>query len=208
MIASKKEFKNIILIILGAFILAFGSYNFNYQNAITEGGVLGLLLFLKNVFDLSPSITNLILDLSLFIFGMRFFGKKFLYYSVLCTISFSIFYGILEQSPPIIPSFSEHMLIASLLAGLFVGIGVGLVILGGGAAGGDDVIALVFAKCTRLEVNHVYLISDLVVLFLSLSYLSSKQISYSLIAVYTSGKIISIFHRSLPDTNLMSGLVQ
>lgn len=121
---------------------------------------------------------------------------------------FSIFYGILEQSPPIIPSFSEHILIASLLAGLFVGIGVGLVILGGGAAGGDDVIALVFAKCTRLEVNHFYLISDLVVLFISLSYLSSKQISYSLIAVYTSGKIISIFHRSLPDTNLMSGLVQ
>ena len=63
---------------IGATILAFGSYNFNYQNSVTEGGVLGLLLLIKNVFDISPSLTSLVIDLSLYALGTKFFGKKFL----------------------------------------------------------------------------------------------------------------------------------
>ncbi|MFR8619569.1 MAG: YitT family protein, partial [Romboutsia timonensis] len=47
-----------MLIIIGATILSFGSYNFNYQNNVTEGGVLGLLLLLQHVFNISPSITS------------------------------------------------------------------------------------------------------------------------------------------------------
>ena len=52
--------KSILLIIIGATILSFGSYNFNYQNNVTEGGVLGLLLLLQHVFNISPSITSVV----------------------------------------------------------------------------------------------------------------------------------------------------
>ena len=44
--------KHIILILLGSLILSFGIYNLNYQNNITEGGVLGLWLLLKNLFNI------------------------------------------------------------------------------------------------------------------------------------------------------------
>ena len=54
--------KSILLIIIGATILSFGSYNFNYQNNVTEGGVLGLLLLLQHVFNISPSITSEVID--------------------------------------------------------------------------------------------------------------------------------------------------
>ena len=54
--------KSILLIIIGATILSFGSYNFNYQNNVTEGGVLGLLLLLQHVFNISPSITSVVID--------------------------------------------------------------------------------------------------------------------------------------------------
>ena len=76
--------KSILLIIIGATILSFGSYNFNYQNNVTEGGVLGLLLLLQHVFNISPSITSVVIDFSLFTIGSKFFGKKFLLYSILC----------------------------------------------------------------------------------------------------------------------------
>ncbi|MDU7967620.1 MAG: YitT family protein, partial [Paeniclostridium sordellii] len=91
------ELKNIGLVVLGASILAFGSYNFNYQNNITEGGVLGLLLLIKNVLNISPSITSLIIDVSLFIIGTKFFGKKFLIYSILSTVTFSNTYKLCEN---------------------------------------------------------------------------------------------------------------
>lgn len=192
---SKKQFiKSIGLVILGSSILAFGSFNFNYQNSVTEGGVLGLLLLIKNVFNISPSITSLVIDLSLFALGAKFFGKRFLILSILSTITFSTSYKIWENIGYLVPSFTGNMIMASILAGIGVGIGVGLVVRGGGASGGDDVIALLGSRFTKLKINHIYLISDGLVLLLSLVYLDFKQVFFSIIAVTISGKIISILH--------------
>lgn len=190
----RSELKKVATIMVGATILAFGSYNFNYQNSVTEGGVLGLLLLIKNVFDISPSLTSLVIDLSLFALGTKFFGKKFLLYSILSTFTFSTMYNTFERIGFLVPNLEHNMLLASILAGIGVGIGVGLVVRGGGASGGDDVIALIGNKFTPLKVNHIYLISDGIVLFLSLVYLDFKQIVFSLIAVTISGKIISIIY--------------
>lgn len=190
----KWPLKQIGLVLLGATILSFGTFNLNYQNNITEGGILGLLLLFKNLFDISPSITSLILDFSLFFLGSRFFGKSFMLYSALSTITFSITYGIWEAIGPLVPSLGEHMFLASLFAGLFVGVGVGLVVRGGGASGGDDVIALLASKFTPLKVNWVYMITDFTVLGLSLTYLRFEQIFWSLIAVTVSGKVISLIY--------------
>jgi len=191
---NKNYIKGTLLIILGSTILSFGNYNFNYQNNITEGGVLGLLLLFKNLFDISPSITSLVIDLSLFTFGSKFFGKKFLAYSLLSTITFSVTYKIWEGIGFVTPSFSNNMIIGALLAGIAVGVGVGLVVRGGGAAGGDDVIALLVSKFSKLKINHVYLITDVTVLLLSLTYLDFKQILFSIVAVTISGKLISLIY--------------
>ena len=191
----KGTLKSILLIMIGATILSFGSYNFNYQNNVTEGGVLGLLLLLQHVFNISPSVTSLVIDFSLFAIGSKFFGKKFLLYSILSTTTFSSTYKIWEKIGFLVPSFTNNMLIASILAGIGVGIGVGLVVRGGGASGGDDVIALLGNKLLKLKVNHVYLVTDAIVLLMSLVYLDIKQVFFSIIAVTTSGKIISLIYK-------------
>ena len=195
----KETLKSILLIIIGASILSFGSYNFNYQNNVTEGGVLGLLLLMQQIFNISPSITSVIIDFSLFAIGTKFFGKRFLLYSVLSTITFSTTYKIWESVGFLIPSFTNNMLIASILAGIGVGVGVGLVVRGGGASGGDDVIALLGNKLLKLKVNHVYLATDAIVLLMSLVYLDIKQVFFSIIAVTISGKIISIIYKDDED---------
>lgn len=195
----KETLKSILLIMIGATILSFGSYNFNYQNNVTEGGVLGLLLLMQQIFNISPSITSVIIDFSLFAIGTKFFGKRFLLYSVLSTITFSTTYKIWESVGFLIPSFTNNMLIASILAGIGVGVGVGLVVRGGGASGGDDVIALLGNKLLKLKVNHVYLVTDAIVLLMSLVYLDIKQVFFSIIAVTISGKIISIIYKDDED---------
>ena len=191
--------KSILLIIIGATILSFGSYNFNYQNNVTEGGVLGLLLLLQHVFNISPSITSVVIDFLLFTIGSKFFGKKFLLYSILSTITFSSTYKIWEKIGFLVPSFTNNMLIASILAGIGVGVGVGLVVRGGGASGGDDVIALLGNKFLKLKVNHVYLATDAIVLLMSLVYLDIKQSIFLNNIVTISGKIISIIYKDDVD---------
>ena len=191
--ARRRFLKSLGNILLGSLILAFGFYNFYYLNNITEGGVLGLLLLLKNLFDIQPSIANIIIDGALLLIGYKFFGKKFFIYSIIASISFSFSYKVFEYIGPIVPKM-HSMLLATILAGISVGIGVGLIVRAGGAAGGDDALALVIAKTTSLNVGLVYLLGDVVVLLLSLLYLSVFDVFYSLIAVTISGKVIDFIY--------------
>ncbi|HAX72663.1 MAG TPA: hypothetical protein DCY20_03995 [Firmicutes bacterium] len=196
-----QEIKNIALILMGSFILAFGLFNFNYQHQITEGGVLGFILLTKVLFNISPAMMSLLLDTSLFLLGVKFFGHKFMVYSLIATFSFSIFYGWNEHMGFIIPNLNDHMLFATILAGLFVGVGVGLIVKTGGAAGGDDVVALIVGNHTSLSVGHVYLIMDSLVLLLSLTYLTVDEVFYSILAVMISGRLINYIYykKEAPD---------
>lgn len=189
----RRRKKEIALILLGALILAFGVFNLNYQNNITEGGVLGILLLLKNLFNINPSIANIIIDISLFVVAYKFFGKQFLIHSMIATLGFSIFYGIFESIGPLIPVF-DNKLLGAILAGLFVGVGSGIVIRAGAAAGGDDVLAILISKITSMTIGRVYLIGDISILLISLSYLSLYDTCWSLIAVTISGKTIDYIY--------------
>ena len=64
----------------------------------------------------------------------------------------------------------------------------------GGAAGGDDALALVISKTTSLKIGKIYMITDFFVLGLSLVYLSLSQIALSLIAVSVSGKVVDFVY--------------
>ncbi|MGL5694056.1 MAG: YitT family protein [Peptostreptococcaceae bacterium] len=202
--ARRQNVERILLIILGSAILAFGVYNFYFLNNITEGGVLGLLLLLKNLYNIQPEVANIIIDAALLLIGYKYFGKKFLRYSIFASVSFSIFYNIFETIGPVLPE-SSSMLISTILAGLSVGLGVGLIVTTGCAAGGDDALALVISKTTSLNIGRVYMLGDCVILLLSLTYMPLEKIIYSLIAVSISGYVIDSIYNYVKNkqSNIM-----
>ena len=177
-------------IFLGTAILSFGLYNVHSQSGITEGGILGATLLIQHWFHISPAVTELLLDLICYGLGLRFLGREFLKYSLIATCCFSAFYAVYEQFPPLLPDLSGNPLLAAVAGAIFVGIGVGLVVRVGVAACGDDALALVLSKLTRQPITRSYLITDLTVLLLSLSYIPLQQIAYSLVTVMLSSFII------------------
>lgn len=196
----KGDAKKILTLLLGAAILSFGMYNIHRQAGVTEGGVLGMILLLKHWFGISPSISGLVMDITCYIIGFRFLGKAFAKYSVIASLFFSLFYKLWEQFPPVIPDLTPHPLIAAVLGGLFVGIGVGLIVRIGGAAGGDDALALAISHVTKCSISKAYLFTDLVVLALSLSYIPFSRIFYSLITVFISSNVIEFVQKYKPHT--------
>ena len=86
-------------------------------------------------------------------------------------------------------------LLAALLGGLFVGVGVGIVVREGGASGGDDALAMCIAHVTGMGIQWAYLSTDLVVLGLSLTYIPLRRIGYSLLTVLISGQLIGLVQR-------------
>ncbi len=184
------RFKNCVILFLASCFQAFGMYHVHAQSAITEGGVFGLTLLLEHWLHLSPAITNFLLTAACFLLGWKTLGRSFIGYSAVAVAGYSMGYGFFEQFPPLWPQIGDMPLAASVVGALFIGIGAGLCVRCGGATTGDDALAMSIRKLTGLSVDKVYLISDLTVLLLSLSYIPLGRIAYSLLTVILSGQII------------------
>lgn len=176
--------------LLGSVILAFGLYNIHAQSGVTEGGVLGMTLLLQHWFSISPALSSFVLNLLCYLIGWKLLGKKFLFYSAIASAGFSLFYKLFESFSPLWPDASSHPLLAALIGAVFIGVGAGLSVRAGGAPSGDDALAMSLSRITRMEIQWAYLIFDLIVLALSLSYISPARIIYSLLTVVLSGQIV------------------
>ena len=177
---------------LGSAIQAFGLYNIHSISGVTEGGILGLTLLLHHWFGISPALSSLVLNAACYILGAAVLGKSFVVMSVVAGGSFSVFYWVFEQFPPLWPGIADMPLLAALAGALFIGIGVGLGVRMGGASGGDDALAMSIEKLTGIGIQWIYLIDDLVILALSLSYIPLRRIAYSLLTVILSGQLIGL----------------
>ena len=191
----KEALKNITLkkcaiTLLGSFILAFGLYHVHSISGVTEGGVLGATLLLEHWTGISPALTGGIMNVLCYVLGWKLLGKEFIAYSALATVGFSGMYKICEQFPHLWPGLADMPLVAALVGALFVGVGAGLCVRIGGAPSGDDALAMSISHATGWKIQWVYLLSDLIVLVMSLSYIPVRRIGYSLFTVLLSGQVI------------------
>ncbi len=187
--------RSCLVALLGSAVLSFGIYNIHSLSGVTEGGVLGMTLLLEYWFRISPALSSFVMSLLCYILGWRTLGRKFIIYSGVATAGFSVSYWIFEQFPPVYPQIADMPLVATILGAIFVGVGAGLCVRIGGAPSGDDALAMSLAKITPLPIQWIYLISDLVVLALSLSYISARRMVYSLLTVILSGQLIGIIQK-------------
>ena len=191
----KEALKNITLkkcaiTLLGSFILAFGLYHVHSISGVTEGGVLGAPLLLEHWTGISPALTGGIMNVLCYVLGWKLLGKEFIAYSALATVGFSGMYKICEQFPHLWPGLADMPLVAALVGALFVGVGAGLCVRVGGAPSGDDALAMSISHATDWKIQWVYLLSDLIVLVMSLSYIPVRRIGYSLFTVLLTGQLI------------------
>lgn len=185
---------------LSSAFLAFGLYNVHAVSGVTEGGVLGLTLLFDHHFGISPAVSGFILNVLCYAMGFRLLGRTFLVYSAISTVGFSLSYRIYECFPPLWPQLAELPLVATIVGALFVGIGAGLCVRLGGAPGGDDALAMSLSHLTRQPIERIYLLSDLIVLLLSLTYIPLSRIAWSLLTVILSGQLIGVIQRlPLPE---------
>lgn len=179
-----------VVAVLSSVFLAFGLYHVHNFSGVTEGGIIGLNLLLEHWFGISPSVTNFVANVICYGLGWKLLGRSFIIYSGVATVSFSLAYGVFEQFPPLWPQLYQMPLLAAIVGAVFVGVGAGACVRVGGAISGDDALAMCVSKLTRLKVQQAYLVSDLVVLALSLSYIPMGRMIYSLLTVILSGQII------------------
>ena len=186
----KLKFSNCAILFFSAALQAFGMYHIHTVADITEGGVLGAILLIEYWLHISPAISSFIINAVCYLMGLKVMGVRFIAYSFFAAIGYSVGYAICELFPPLWPQLADMPLAAALLGAPFIGIGAGLCVRTGGAIAGDDALAMTLHHITRIPIQWLYLISDLSVLLLSLTYIPLGRIQWSVLTAVLSGQII------------------
>jgi len=183
--------KEILFIIFGTAIYAFGLVYLNIANDLAEGGVTGITLIIRALFGIDPAYTTLIINIPLILIGGKILGKRSFYYTILGTISLSVFLWI-WQRVTIEINLDHDLFIVSILAGLVAGFGSGLVYRNGGTTGGADVVARILEQKFGFTMGKSLLVFDIIVLICSLTYLDLKRMMYTLIVSFVFSKVVDV----------------
>jgi uncharacterized membrane-anchored protein YitT (DUF2179 family) len=181
---------NILFILFGSAIFAFGLVHFNMQNKLAEGGFTGITLLLYFVFDWDPAIMNILLNIPVFVIGWKLLGRTTFIYTIIGTVSLSVFLSIFQRY-----SFDfnlqNDMTLVALFAGTFIGVGLGIIFRYGGTTGGVDIIARLANKYIGWSIGRTMFLFDAVVIISSIVfYLQPIQGMYTLVAVFIGARVI------------------
>ncbi|MGO2939720.1 MAG: YitT family protein [Pseudolactococcus laudensis] len=182
---------NFLMIALGTAIYAFGFVNFNMVNHLAEGGVSGITLIFHALFKINPAYTQILLNIPLFILGVKIFGKRGMIYTIHGTVCLSVFIWLFQRMSFSI-DLAHDTLIAALLAGIFAGIGGGIVFRFGGTTGGGDIIGRYFEQKKGFALGQTLFVFDILVLTLSLSYIDIQHMMYTVIASFVFSQVVAI----------------
>lgn len=189
------KIKNTLFILLGSAIFAFGIVHFNMQNNLGEGGFTGITLLLYFLWNLDPAITFIIINVPIFFIGWNLLAHNTFLYTVIGTIAVSIFLRIFQISP--IPlNLESDMTLVAIFAGVFIGVGKGIIFRYGGTTGGEDIIARIVHKKNGWSLGKTIFLFDFFVITTSVFVvLDLAEGMYTLVAVYIASKLLDFIQQ-------------
>ena len=112
-IVSAFTLKRLFWLVLGTAILSFGIHNIHQRAAITEGGVIGLVLLMNHWLGIPASIASPLLDFVCYALAFKFLGLDFILTAAVASVSLAGFYRLWESFPPMLPNLTPWPLAAA-----------------------------------------------------------------------------------------------
>ena len=122
----KINIKEIFYIIFGSMLVALVVATIHSKIELTEGGQIGIELLLLHWFKISPTVSSILIDTLFYILGFLILNQKFRVNAIIGTLIYSITYFIFDNISISMP-FIDNLLLSSIIGGLVLGFGCGLV---------------------------------------------------------------------------------
>lgn len=164
-ISTFKELKivNFLFLTLAGIINAFGVVVFLAPVKLYDSGISGtsMLISQETPAWCSLSLILILLNIPLFLLGLKREGLKFTVYAIYTVFIYSLVAWIITDILPIDVSFisplaGNDLFLCAIFGGVISGCGSGLAMRFGGAMDGIDILAVMFAKKTSLKHRHIH----------------------------------------------------
>jgi uncharacterized membrane-anchored protein YitT (DUF2179 family) len=200
---SRQWFIDYLFILFGSFILAAGFVYFVTPHKIVPGGVYGIAIVVHyltaGMFSFWPNgipigLFGLVLNIPLTIAGIKILGPRFGVKTIVGFVLTSFFIdGITYLRPDGNAPLVNDVLLSSVFAGVLIGIGLGLIFKSRATSGGSDIIAMIIAKYTSLQLGKLMIYVDSVIVLMGLIAFKDWHIPlYSWVVIYITGRAIDM----------------
>lgn len=185
--------KDVVFIILGAYLVSLGINMFLLPHKMTTGGASGIATIFYYLFNVPMGLSILIINLPLFLISMYKFGIKFSFKTIIATAIMSVFLEMFSYDA-IIANNPTDLFTSCIFGGLIVGFGLSLVLKAGASTGGSDLLAQIIVKFTNAQsLSSVLLVIESIIIISIIIVFKNINIGlYSIIALFVSTKVIDL----------------
>lgn len=189
----KQMVYKVIGIVMGTFLMAL-AVNLIYEPMhMVTGGVSGLAIAVKELTGRAIKggvpvwLTNLLVNIPIFLWGYQRKGKNFLYSTLFANICFSLFLLVL----PVMSIAHKDYFLSAVLGGGLTGAGLGLVFATGSSTGGTDLLSSILHEYFKVyPVSQILFVLDAVIILAGAVIFGVFSTSYAVIAVFLTSKIM------------------
>lgn len=195
-----KEIKpiNILMLLIAGIINSFGVTMFLFPVKLYDSGISGLSMLLDQVTPdyLSLSIFLIVINIPIFIFGLKRQGVIFTVYSIFAVVVYSLTSFLIMNVLPVDVSFisplaGTDLLLCAVFGGVISGVGSGLTIRFGGAIDGIDVLSVIFAKRIGISIGtFVMLFNTVLYTICGIAIQSWILPLYSIVTYYVGSRTV------------------
>ncbi|MDY4077856.1 MAG: YitT family protein [Clostridium sp.] len=187
-----KKFKEYILITIGFLLTAIAFEYFFFSNSIASGGVSGLALIMKEIFNIDPGIVMILCNIVLFILAFIFLGGSFGIKSAYAAFGLSISMSIIEKfTTPV--AITDNLILATIFGSVIIALGAVIIFNQGASTGGTSIIAKLLSEYFNINIGVALLIVDSLIIILATFTFGIELGLFGLIGVYLSSTLIDKF---------------
>lgn len=181
----------VVLTLLGCAIYAFGLNAFILPHKLLSGGLTGIAIMLHYLFGLQVGVLNLVLNIPILYAAYRWLGG----WDVIVTIIGTIAISYLVDMFSFISAYNltTDPIVGSIVGGIFVGLGGGVIYRSGGTSGGIDPLAKIANKYWGIQMGSAVLAINIVILAISAFIFSIELATITLISIYISAYVTNKF---------------
>ncbi|HYE84068.1 MAG TPA: YitT family protein [Clostridia bacterium] len=177
-----------LMIILGGIIGGISFNVFLIPHKLLSGGVSGIALILKYLFDLNPGVLLFVFNIPIFIAGYKFVDKEFILLSLVGMTAFSVSIDMFSFLRNII--YIDDTLLSCLYGGVLNGIGMGIVFRNRASQGGIDIIAVIIKKYFSMNLGSTSLMINFGIVAIASLFYGLKLAMYTLVSMYVASAVL------------------
>lgn len=183
-----KNFKRLLWVSFGSLLYAIGINIFISPHKLLSGGIAGISLLAQYITSVPSGYWVFILNIPVFILGLKKIDKDFVFFSLVGMLTMSLFLILTKDISSLI--VVDDLVISTVFGAIISGLGMGIIFKNRASQGGTDIIAVIIRQKNGLKMSTLYFILNGLIVIMGVFATSLKLTLYTVLLMYIKSLVI------------------